>query len=123
MISWGRILYGAGLTVVLVVTAVFVLTRRPRHAAVVVCAVVAAAGGPIGWNAILRATHASEFFTDAPVTVFPASWQDFGSGVFTLAAAMVLLSLGPLRSDTAVRALRLAALCGAVAFLVDIYLY
>ena len=122
MISWGRILYGAGLTAVLVAAAVLVW-RRVRTAGVLACTVGAAVVGPLGWNAILRATHASQFFTDAPAAVFPASWQDFGSGVFTLAAATVLLSLGPLRTATSARVLRVAAVCAAVAFLVDVYLY
>jgi hypothetical protein len=57
---------------------------------------VASAAGPIAWNAILRATHASQFFTDAPVAVLPASWQDTGSGVFAFTATAVLLGVGPL---------------------------
>jgi hypothetical protein len=35
----------------------------------------------LAWNAILRATHASQFFTDAPLRLLPASWQDTGLGV------------------------------------------
>jgi hypothetical protein len=89
----------------------------------VVVMAVSAAGGSIAWNVILRATHAEEFFTDAPIAVFPASWQDFGSGVFTLATASVLLGLGPLRNTMARRVTTLALLAGAGAFLVDIYLY
>jgi hypothetical protein len=122
MISWGRILYGAGLTVLLAAV-VLVATRVTRDAAVLISALVATAVGPIGWNAILRATHASEFFTDAPIPVFPISWQDFGSGVFTLAAATLVLSVGPLREATAARALRVSAVPALVALLVDVYLY
>jgi len=78
--------------------------------------------GPVGWNAILRVTHAREFFTDAPIVVFPASWQDAGSGVFTFALATLALTLA--RPDTkSNRTVLLAAICGIVAFLVDVYLY
>ncbi len=122
MISWGRILYGAGLTVALSMAAAL-LTRAARSAPTLATMAVAAAAGPIGWNAILRATHASQFFTDAPIAALPASWQDFGSGVFTLGAATVLLSIGPLRTAEAARALRVAGVCAVVAFLVDVYLY
>jgi hypothetical protein len=79
--------------------------------------------GPIAWNAILRATHASTFFTDAPIVVLPTSWQDTGSGVFALATTTLLLGLGPLRAEQSHRTIRLALLAGLAAFLVDVYLY
>jgi hypothetical protein len=83
----------------------------------------APAAGPLAWNAILRATHASQFFTDAPLRLLPASWQDTGSGVFALAATAVLLGVGPLAAAPARRTIGLAVLCGLAAFLVDVYLY
>ncbi len=95
MLSWTSILYGAALSAVLAAAALLALAR-PRRAAVIATGVVATAAGPIGWNAILRATHASQFFTDAPLRLLPASWQDTGSGVFALAATAILLGLGPL---------------------------
>ena len=121
MISWGTILYGA--TLAAAAAAGLGVLARVRSPIVAVVMAVSAAGGSIGWNAILRATHAEEFFTDAPVAVFPASWQDFGSGVFTLATASVLLGLGPLANERARRLTTLALLAGAGAFLVDVYLY
>jgi hypothetical protein len=84
---------------------------------------LATAVGPLAWNAILRATHASQFFTDAPLRLLPASWQDTGSGVFALAATAFLLDLGSLATAQARRTIGLAVLCGLAAFLVDVYLY
>jgi len=55
--------------------------------------------------------------------VFPISWQDTGSGVFTVAVAALLLGFGPLRTDAAWRLAGLAALAGLGALLVDICLY
>ena len=69
---------------------------------------------------ILHRVEASEFFVDAPLSVMPASWQDTGSGVFTVAVAVVLLGFGPARREAA---RRVALLCGLAAFLVDVYLY
>jgi hypothetical protein len=66
----------------------------------VVSVVLAAAAGPVAWNAILRATRADQFFTDAPIPVFPISWQDTGSGVFAVATLASVLGLGGLRADT-----------------------
>jgi DNA-binding transcriptional MerR regulator len=57
----------------------------------------------IAWNAILRAAHGRQFFTDAPLAPFPVSWQDTGSGLFALATVAVALCLGPWRSAPAHR--------------------
>src|SRR5215203_4943342 len=93
MLSWGTMLYGGALSAVLAAGLV-AATIRPRRAAVIVTAAAGALAGPLAWNAILRATHGNEFFTDAPIAVLPASWQDTGSGVFAIAAAALLLGLG-----------------------------
>src|SRR5215216_1639449 len=122
MLSWGSILYGAGLSAV-AAGALFAIVARPRQPAVILAGVLAAATGPLAWNAILRATHASQFFTDAPLRLLPASWQDTGSGVFAFAVTAALLGVGPLAAAPARRTIRLAALCGLAAFLVDVYLY
>jgi hypothetical protein len=122
MLSWASILYGAAVSAVLAGAALTALTR-PRQPAVIVAGMVTTAAGPVAWNAILRATHASQFFTDAPLRLLPASWQDTGSGVFALAATAVLLGVGPLAAGPARRTIGLAALCGLAAFLVDVYLY
>jgi len=122
MLSWPSILYGAALSAVAAGTVLAALAR-PRQPAVILADVLAAAVGPLGWNAILRATHASQFFTDAPLRLLPASWQDTGSGVFALAATAVLLGLGPLGTAPTRRTIGLATLCGLAAFLVDVYLY
>jgi hypothetical protein len=123
MITWGTILYGAVLSGAAAGVALVLLAGRQRSVPVLVAGVVAAVACPIGWNAILRATHASNFFTDAPLAVFPASWQDFGSGVFTVAGSAIVLGLGPMRSTSAARLVKVAALCGLMAFVVDVYLY
>lgn len=122
MLSWASILYGAALSAV-VAGATLAVVARPRQLAVILTAVLATGIGPLAWNAILRATHASQFFTDAPLRLLPASWQDTGSGVFALAASAVLLGLGPLATAPARRTIGLAAVCGLAAFLVDVYLY
>lgn len=123
MIGWGQVLYGATLTAV-IAALVFFFVRRERSTAVLVSAIASAFLGPLAWNAILHraATEADGFFVDIPVKPFPVSWQDTGSGVFTLAVASLLLGLA-LRRESAGRVLGLAATAAAVAFLVDIYLY
>jgi len=123
VIGWGQVLYGATLTAV-IAALVFFFVRRERSTAVLVSAIASAFLGPLAWNAILHraATEADGFFVDIPFKPFPVSWQDTGSGVFTLAVASLLLGLA-LRRESAGRVLGLAATAAAVAFLVDIYLY
>ena len=122
MISWGTILAGAAMTAAITTAALLVIGRE-RRPAILVAAIAASALAPIAWNAVLRATHASEFFTDAPIAVLPASWQDTGSGVITFGAVAAVLGAGPARDQPAKRVVTLAAIAGTVAFLVDVYLY
>ncbi len=122
MLSWASILYGAALSAV-VAGVVLAALARPRQPAVILTGALATAAGPLAWNAILHATHASQFFTDAPLPLLPASWQDTGSGVFALAATAVFLGVGVLAAAPTRRTIRLATLCGLAAFLVDVYLY
>ncbi|MCA1843479.1 MAG: hypothetical protein LC792_09915, partial [Actinobacteria bacterium] len=121
MISWATILYGAALTAV--ITAVTLLILGERRAGIVAVGSLSALLAPIAWNAILRATHAHEFFTDAPLAVMPASWQDAGSGVFTLGLSCLALAAIAPREPLRRGVLRTALVCALVAFLVDVYLY
>jgi len=122
VLNWGTIAYGAVLSAILASVLVAVASRERWLAAVLVAAVAAVAGS-VGWNAILRATHANEFFTDAPIAVFPASWQDLGSGVFTFAIAAVLLGWITHPHQISRRTTTMAVLAGLAAFIVDVYLY
>jgi hypothetical protein len=119
--SWGAVAYGVALSGIIAVAAVRVLPRERRHAvlAVAACSAVLA---PLLWDLILRHTG-GRFFTDAPGRVFPVSYEDTGSGVFTTALASLLLGFGPLRAADGRRLALTAAVCGLSALLVDIYLY
>jgi hypothetical protein len=121
MLSWGVIGYGAALSAVLAVVIAFVV--RERRLWVLVSVAASAVLGAVAWNAILRATRADQFFHDAPIPLFPVSWQDTGSGVFSVAVAAVLLGFGATRADPARRLAVLAVLAGLAALLVDVYLY
>jgi hypothetical protein len=122
MIDWGQIGYGALLSAIAALLLLGIATRG-RRPAVIATGAVAAAAGPLAWNGILRAAHGDQFFTDAPLDVFPVSWQDTGSGVFALAVAMLLYGLGPLRAEPSSRTTGYALLVGLAALLVDVYLY
>ena len=122
MLSWSTVAYGAALSAVLAAVVVALLVP-PRRAGVIVTAGLAAGLGPAAWNAILNAVHAPGFFTDAPIAVFPVSWQDTGSGVFAIATAALLLGFGPQGSDSGRRVAVVALLAGVAALVVDVYLY
>jgi hypothetical protein len=122
MISWWQIGYGAVLSA-LVAALILFFAARPRRLPVATAGGVATVAGAVAWNAILRAAHGQQFFTDAPLVVLPASWQDTGSGVFALAASGLLLGLVVTPEAPARRVAGYAAVCGLAAFLVDVYLY
>jgi hypothetical protein len=121
MLSWGVIAYGAALSAIL--AAVLAVAARERAPAVLATIAVGAFAGPVAWNAILRVTGANQFFVDAPIPVFPISWQDTGSGVFALATLALILGAGPLRTAPAGRLTLLSVLGALAALIVDIYLY
>jgi hypothetical protein len=122
VISWPQILCGVALTAAgeAVLTVAVPRWRRP---ALVATAVVGAALAVLGQQAVLRFAHVREFFTDLPFGPFPVSWQDTGSGGTTLALTALAFAYGPLRRHPAPAAATLAAATGAVALLVDVYLY
>ncbi|HET9258463.1 MAG TPA: hypothetical protein VFO16_25160 [Pseudonocardiaceae bacterium] len=122
VLPWGNVAYGAVLSAILAAVLI-ALAVRPQRPEVIIAGAFAAAGGPVAWNTILNTVGAREFFVDAPILVFPISWQDTGSGVFALALAALVLGFGPLATKPG-RGVALAALlAGASALLVDIYLY
>jgi hypothetical protein len=122
VIGWNQIGYGAALSAVVagIVLAIAVRGRRPG---IIATGALAAVVGPVAWNAILRAAHGQQFFTDAPVRLFPVSWQDTGSGVFALAAAVLAFGFGTLGREPARRTAAYGLLTGLAALVVDVYLY
>jgi hypothetical protein len=114
--------YGVGLTAA-AEAVLAVLVPRWRRPLVVVTAAAVGFIAPLVWQLVLRATHASEFFTDLPFRPFPVSWQDAGSGVAAFALGALVLAYGPMRSDTPRAVTTTALAIGAVALVVDVYLY
>ena len=121
MITWATMLYGAVLSTV-IAAVILVAVVRERRPEALGAALAATLLGPLAWNAILHRTGGQNFFVDIPFKPFPVSWQDTGSGVFTLAVGAILVGVA-LRNEPAGRVLRLVILVALVAFLVDIYLY
>ena len=122
MISWAQIAYGAALSGVVAAVLMGLVVRTGRWP-VVAGGAAATIAGALAWNSILRAAHGDQFFTDAPVIVLPASWQDTGSGVFALALSSIVLGGLVLPRQPARRVIAYSVLCGLAAFLVDVYLY
>ncbi|MDQ0672767.1 hypothetical protein QFZ36_000328 [Pseudarthrobacter siccitolerans] len=122
MLAWTTISYGAALSALAALVLAF-LVAHERHPETLVTVAVGAFAGPFAWNAILRAVNAPQFFVDAPLPVFPVSWQDTGSGVFAFAALALVLGVGPLRSAPSRRLVLLAGLGSIAALMVDVFLY
>jgi len=123
IMSIGSMLYGAGLSAVLAVVLVGGVARV-RRPTVLLTAGVTAFLMPLWWNSILRWTGATEAFShDLPFRPFPVSWQDTGSGMFTLAGAAIALTLTAGAREPARTTIRLALWTALAAFLIDIYTY
>jgi hypothetical protein len=123
MLSWSTIVYGAALSALAAAVLVGV-ALRPRRMPVIATAALGALIGPLTWNAILHDVSGNSFFHDAPLALLPASWQDTGSGVFTIAVTALLLGFGTLSSAGSGRRIAtIALIAGVAAFLVDVYLY
>ncbi|MHB8671203.1 MAG: hypothetical protein ACYDAD_11725 [Acidimicrobiales bacterium] len=71
------------------------------------------------WYAVLNATHAAGFNTDAPIVGL--SWADGGSGVFAFVVAALALGLWAEPDQPARRVIACAALAGAVAAGLDLF--
>ncbi len=119
----GQMLYGAALSVVAALLLV-VFAAKERRPLVLVTVGLAAFLMPVWWNLILRSAHATGALShDLPFRPFPVSWQDTGSGIFTLAGAAIALSLGVCTKEPAGKVGRLALWTALGAFLIDIYTY
>jgi hypothetical protein len=121
LLTNSHIAYGLALTALFEVILTLAVPRWRRPAFVATTTVVAVLA-VLGWQYVLRATHASQFFTDLPFRPFPISWQDTGSGVVTLALTPVL-AYGPMRRRAATEVANLSLAAGLVALIVDIYPY
>jgi len=121
--SIGSMLYGAGLSAIVAVVLVGGLARV-RRPAVLITAGLAAFLMPLWWNSILHWTGATQAFShDLPFRPFPVSWQDTGSGMFTLAGAAIALTLSAGTREPARTTTKLASWTALAAFLIDIYTY
>ncbi|MDQ0663183.1 hypothetical protein QFZ35_001681 [Arthrobacter ulcerisalmonis] len=121
--SLPTIFFGALLSA-LAALVLLLLVRRERRAGVVATAAGAALLMPMLWNSILDWTGAIGLFShDLPFPPFPVSWQDTGTGVFTLAGTALALMVGPCRNDRARNVSATTAVTALAALLVDVYLY
>lgn len=120
---YAQMLYGAAPSAALAAVLVAFPAGSPRPA-IVLASALAALAMPLAWNLILRTTGATGSFShDLPFKPFPISWQDTGSGVFTLAGLSPVLALGPGRDGTPGRVAALSVLTAVAALLIDIYTY
>lgn len=121
--AWTTMAYGAALSAVLALV-LGAVAARERRPAVLTSAASAALLLPLAWNTILRLTAATDSFShDLPLRIFPISWQDAGSGIFTLAGASLAFALLTARRDPAPHTAVLALWTALAALLVDVYLY
>ena len=103
---------------------VIALSLRERRPMLLAATNGAAFVMPVFWNSILSWTGSTGLFShDLPFAPFPISWQDTGSGIFTLAGAGTALMLLSGRSGRPRRLAALAIATAAAALVIDVYFY
>lgn len=117
MFAVADIIVFAALAGVLAAGATAALPWTRRHGRFLVVGLATAAGF-IAWNLTLNATHATGFNTDAPAVRL--SWADSGSAVLAFVVTTAALAVTN-RREFAGRVVATAALAGAVAAVVDIF--
>jgi hypothetical protein len=94
--------------------------RAPRTLAVTALAVFI---GSFLWNFMLNVRHAGVIDGDIPFALFPISWQDVGTGVFSFAAAALILMATMHRNEPGRHTLKVAGVASLTALVIDIYFW
>jgi len=123
-VNYSTMLLGAAVSAIVAALAGTLSAPPRRQPPLLATMALSALLGPLAWNCILRTTGATAAFShDLPFKPFPISWQDTGSGIFTVAVAFTALSLGAAAHERARHVAARAATAALAALLVDIYLY
>ena len=119
VLPWSHVLFGSLIGPAAAVVALIVLGERQPRTLLTVAAGTCA--GTWIWNTMLNVRHAVEIDVDIPFRPFPISWQDTGTGVFSFAAATILLLVTVHRHEPGRRTLKIAGIAALAALLMDIY--
>lgn len=79
--------------------------------------------GTFLWNFMLNVRHAGVIDGDIPFALFPISWQDTGTGIFSFGAAALTLMATTHRNEPGRHTLKVAGLAALTAFLIDVYFW
>ncbi len=121
-VGFAQMLFGAVLSCV--VALLFTVALHERRIGILATAGGAALVMPMLWNSILNCTGATGLFSHhLPFPPFPVSWQDTGSGVFTLAGSCLGLMVGAAHNGRPRRIAAFALATAAAALVVDVYFY
>jgi hypothetical protein len=119
VLPWSHIVFGSLIGPAVAVVALVVLRERQPRTLLTVA--VGTCAGTWIWNTMLNVRHAGEIDVDIPFRLFPISWQDTGTGVFSFAAATLLLLATVHRNESGRRTLKIAGIAALAALLMDIY--
>jgi hypothetical protein len=94
---------------------------RERSARTLALTALAVFTGSFLWNFMLNVRHAGVIDGDIPFALFPISWQDVGTGVFSFAAVALLLMATTHRGEPGRHTLKVAGIASLAALVIDIY--
>jgi hypothetical protein len=119
VVPWSHVLYGSIIGPVVGTTLLWLL--RERHKRTLAITAVGVFSGTWLWNLMLNIRHAGIIDGDIPFRLFPISWQDTGTGLFSFAVATALLLATTHRNEVGHRTLKIAGIASTAALLIDIY--
>lgn len=121
VVSWWWVLFGAVVGPLVGAGVLWVAGERERPTLTATAAGVCL--GTLVWNVMLNVRRAVEIDVDVPFVLFPISWQDAGTGVFSFAFATAALLVTVHRDQPGHRTLKVAGIATAAAFIVDLYVW
>ena len=119
VLPWSHVVFGSLIGPAVGAGTLWLLRERDPKA--LVAAALGVCGGTWLWNTMLNIRHAKSIDGDIPFRPFPISWQDVGTGVFSFAFATAILLATTHRDEPGRRTLKIAAVMGLAALVMDVY--
>jgi Family of unknown function (DUF6518) len=119
VLPWSHVIFGSLVGPAVGVAVLWLLRERDPRA--LVAAALGVCAGTWLWNTMLNIRHAKTIDGDIPFRLFPISWQDVGTGVFSFAFAAAIMLATTHRDEPGRRTLKVASVAALAALVMDVY--
>ncbi len=118
-LEWWKVAWGVA--VGMTVSTLGLWVAKERSKSVLITAATGVGIGTAVWNTMLNVRQALTVDGDIPFRLFPISWQDVGTGIFSVAVTSVLLLATVYRREPGSKTLKVVGIAAGLAFLFDVY--